>query len=148
MAFILLLASCGVANNLPPATDTVNVRDSIALHWIDSVRYIPKEIVKDIVPQYDTLVMETSMAKSTSYVDTTTHTLKGKLENKKGIEYKYIYKDRVEYRDSIHVVREPYPVEVEKIVHKHYWYESILWLFTILAVVFIAFKIIKIYLKI
>lgn len=145
---ILLLVSCGVTNQLPPATDTTNIRDSIAIHYVDSTVIIPVERIVDIVPQYDTLIMETSMAKSTSYVDTLTHTIKGKLENKKGIEYKYIYKDRIEYRDSIHVVKEPYPVEVEKIVHKHYWYESILWFFTVLALLFIAWKVIKIYIKV
>lgn len=89
----------------------------------DSIVYIPQEIIRDVVPQLDTLVLESSLAKSISYVDTTTYTLKGKLENKKEI----IHKDRIIYRDSIVVQKQevPVPVEVEKKVIPKWCYYSL-----------------------
>lgn len=145
---LILAVCCAVTQpTVQPINNQTNIKDSIAIHWVDSVRYIPKEVIKDIVPQYDSLIMETSMAKSVSYVDTTTHTLKGLLTNKKGIEYKYIYKDRIEYRDSIQIKEVPVPVEVEKIVVKSPWYQFILWIFSIIGLISTVIAAIKIYLK-
>ena len=88
------------------------IRDSVVIR--DSVRIIPVERVKDIVPSYDTLNMETSIAKSSSWVDTTTHTLQGVIENKKQttIQTKVIEKI-VERVDTVKIY-EPQPYEVIK----------------------------------
>lgn len=139
---LLLSSSCSTYSQIPVETQ-YNIVDSIQIHQVDSVVYIPKEVIKDVVPQYDTLVMESSAAKSVSYVDTTTHTLKGKLENKKGIEYKYIYKDRVEYRDSTVIKEVPVEVLKEVVKTKHPFYESILWLLSSLFVIPLIIKIVK-----
>ena len=141
---ILLVIGCGVCKpNVPGPSNQVNVRDSIVYNIVDSTVIYPVEVVKDIVPVYDTLKMETSLAEATAYVDTTMHVLRGSIKNKEGYSVKIKYVDRIEYRDSIQIVKEPY--EVEKIVTKtkHPFYESILWLFTILSVVYIIIKIIK-----
>lgn len=88
------------------------IRDSVVIR--DSIRIIPVERVKDIVPSYDTLNMETSIAKSSSWVDTTTHTLQGVIENKKqtAIQTKVIEKI-VEKIDTVRIY-EPVPYEVIK----------------------------------
>lgn len=117
LLFSLLLVGCSTIKEIPvkEIERVVNVyRDSLRIK--DSIRVIPVERIVDIVPEYDTLKMETSLAASTSWVDTVTHTLKGKLENKKEAETKYI--ERIEYIEKIDTVYiqipDPYPVEVEK----------------------------------
>lgn len=138
LVILLTLFGCGTIKPVPVETIIqYETRDSLVLR--DSTVIIPVERVVDVVPPYDTLKLETSMAEALAWVDTTTHTLKGKLENKTGIQYKYLYKDRVEYRDSI--VTKEIPVEVEKIVNKHYPYEKWLWMYFILSIAAIAFII-------
>lgn len=115
LAILPTFFSCTVTKYVPIETQ-VNVRDSVAISYRDSVVIIPTERIVDIVRQYDTLYLESSAAKSTAYIDTSTHTLKGTLENKQEIQYKYVYRDRIKYRDSIQIKEVPYPVEVEKVV--------------------------------
>lgn len=133
-----ILSSCGTTTHIPVET-IINYKDSTLIHMVDSIRYIPKERIVDVVPVYDSLTLETNMAKAKAWVDTITHTLKGSLENKKGIEYKYIYKDRVEVKDSI--VTKEVPVEVTKEVKTHYGYEKWLWIISILSLLYVGYKI-------
>ena len=131
----ILLGGCSLLKPVPVETiikyeyrDSTRIKDSTVLN--------PIERIKDIVPVYDSLKMETSMAKAQAWVDTTTHTLKGKLENKRGIQYKYIYKDRIIQKDSI--ITKEVPVEVEKILKIHYPYEKYLWAYLIGSLLVIA----------
>ena len=142
---LFFTSSCGVLSNKPNThTETIyNVIDSIQLH--DSIVYIPKERIVDIVPIYDTLVLESSKAVSKSYVDTSRHVLRGSIENKSGIEYKYKYINKIEYRDSITIKEVPVEVEVIKNVKTHFWYEKILWIFSLIGLFFIAKILIKMY---
>ena len=55
------------------------------------------------------------------------------------VKYKYIYKDRVEYRDSI--VTKEVPIEVTKEVKTHYSYEKWLWMISILSLLYVGLKI-------
>ena len=141
---LALAISCGTVKPLPPANNTTNVKDSTVIHIVDSVRIIPKEVIKDVVPQYDTLVMETSMTKSVSYVDTTTHTLKGTLNNKQGVTEKIVYKDKLVYKDSIQIKEIPYPVEVTKEVTK---YPKTYWWFMAISILAVVYLGVKLYLK-
>ena len=136
---IILINSCGISK--PNTTTIIQYKDSTITNIVDSVVYIPKERIVDIVPIYDTLYLETSKAKSVSYVDTTNHVLRGSIENKAGIEYKYIYKDKIVYRDSLITKEIEVPYEVIKEVKTHFWYEKFLWLMTILSILYITFKI-------
>ena len=145
---ILLIAACGVVKPVVPGpSNNVNVRDSIVYNIIDSTVYHPVEVIKDIVPQYDTLHMSTSLAEAQAYVDTSLHVLRGSIKNKEGYTQKIKYVDRIEYRDSIQVVKEPYPVEIEKKVKTHYWYEKILWFFAVIGLTWIVKICIKLYAK-
>ena len=143
----LFVVSCALFKEVP-VKDQINIRDSIVVHQVDSVVYIPKEVIKDIVPVYDTLKMSTSMAEAEAYVDTTTHTLKGSLNNKQGTTTKIKYVDRIQYRDSIQIKEVPIPVEVEKEVKIHPWYERILWVMSAIGLIFIFLLALKIYRKI
>ena len=143
----LFVVSCALFKEVP-VKDQINIRDSIVVHQVDSVVYIPKEVIKDIVPVYDTLKMSTSMAEAEAYVDTTTHTLKGSLNNKQGTTTKIKYVDRIQYRDSIQIKEVPIPVKVEKEVKIHPWYERILWVMSIIGLIFMVLLTLKIYRKI
>ena len=145
---VLLIIACGVVKPvIPGPSNNVNVRDSIVYNIKDSTVIRPVEVIKDIVPVYDTLHMSTSLAEADAYVDTSLHVLRGSIKNKEGYIQKIKYVDRIEYRDSIQVVKEPYPVEIEKIVHKHYWYEKILWFFSLIGLAWLIKIFINLYAK-
>lgn len=80
--FCVLLSGCGTTKYVP-IKETEYVRDTVILK-ADTVRLtIPVEKIVEVVPQFDTLRMETSVAKAEAYLDTLTQTLKGQLKNKK-----------------------------------------------------------------
>lgn len=77
----LMMTGCGATRYIP-VKSTETVRDTVILKP-DTVRIeIPRERVVEVVPQLDTLNMETSVASARAYLDTLTRTLKGSLENK------------------------------------------------------------------
>ena len=92
--------------------EVVNYKDSIQIR--DSIVVIPVERIIDIVPQYDTLKLETTQAKAKAYVDTTLRLLRGSIENKERAktEVREVVKF-VERTDTIYVEK-PVPYEVEK----------------------------------
>lgn len=123
---IFLTVSCSPKIVYVPVHSYTNVRDSVIVSYRDSIRVIPIERIVDIVAEYDTLFLETSLAKSVAYVDTNTHSLKGTIENKQAVQYRYVTEYKTEYRDSIVFQEKPYPVE--KIVRESYvpWYHKVL----------------------
>lgn len=137
---ILLCISCGVTKPTVPIETIYNYRDSVIVR-VDSVKVdVPVERYVDIVNYTDTLTLETSVAKAIAYADTTTRTLKGEIKNKPvQLKKEIVYQDRViekeVYKDK------PVYVEVEKIKTKHPFYEPILWLFSLLSIIYIAIKI-------
>lgn len=142
---ILMTVSCSTVKYVP-ISDSENIHkvDSTIIQYRDTTIFIevPVEVVKEVVPQLDTLYMETSLAKSTSYLDTTTRTLKGELKNKQEPLEKIVYlpsKEHIVYRDSIITKEVPVEVQVEK---KHIpewvWYSVI---FNVIVLCYIGFKI-------
>ena len=138
---LLLVTSCSLLSKIPREEVHIIVRDSVSIHIKDSINWIPKEKIVDVVAQYDTLNLETSLAKSQAYVDTTTHTLKGKIENKQGIQQQYkekiIYREhrdtlwRTEYKDKI--VEKP----VKYVPKWAYWTLA----FSLIALIYLGLKI-------
>ena len=142
----IFFPSCAPIKQIPVET-VINVKDTTIVHIVDSTVYIPVEVVKEIVNQYDTLYMETSKAWSKAYIDTNFNILRGEINNKTGTEYKYIYKDKVQYKDSIvyqDVIKE---VPVDKIVRKNPWYFYVLLPFTIIGLIIAIYWIIKLCMK-
>ena len=142
----ILMVACGTIKPVPVET-IINYKDSVVVNVVDSTVYIPVERVVDIVPAYDTLHLETSKAVAEAWVDTTLHVLRGNIENKTGVEYKYIYKDKIQWRDSLVYKEVPVEVQVEKIKHKHYWYEPILWVFALMSLFYIIIYVLKKYVR-
>ena len=106
---------------------------------------IPVERYVDVVPAYDTLRLETTLAKSEAYVDTLTHTLKGNLEHKpEALKTTIKYKDHIVTvtKDSLVTKEIPVPVEVvREVTPKWVW-----WLVFLNVLICIAIGI-KAYLK-
>lgn len=143
----LLAAACGTTHHLPSENThtTVVVKDSI--RWKDSTVLVPIPVERyvDVVRQYDTLKLESTLARSVSYVDTLTHTLKGTLTHKpESVKTIIKYKDRIvtEYRDSISIKEVPVEVEVIKTkVPSWCW-----WLLVFNVLVLLVFAV-RLYLK-
>lgn len=118
--FIMIGCATTKPNIITPKEEIkITLRDSVVIK--DSIVITPIERIVDIVPQYDTLYLQTSLAKSKAWVDTTTHSLRGEItnkeqaQNKNRIEVKYI--NRV---DSVIIEKPiPYP-EPEPYVPKVY----------------------------
>lgn len=110
-----IVNGCSSVRYIPISSDTlVNVIDSIAWHDSTVVTYLTKERIVDVVPEYDTLFLETEYARAEARLDTTTHMLKGSIENKTDapVKTEIKWKEKIVYRDSI--VTKEVPVEVEK----------------------------------
>lgn len=76
-----LMTGCGGTRYIP-VKSTETVRDTVILKP-DTVRVeVPRERAVEVVPQLDTLNMETSVASAQAYLDTLTRTLRGTLKNK------------------------------------------------------------------
>ena len=143
LLFILTLI-CSCSPKIYPPSEHIVIRDSVNVIIRDSINWIPKERIVDVVPTYDTLKMETSLASSTAYVDTNTHTLKGKIENKKGVEKCIkIVEKYAEKCDTI-FVKVPVTVEVEKPVK---YIPKFFWGTLVYAVLVTLLFAVKIYLK-
>lgn len=111
LSYIFILFSCKSVSEVTRDISDVKIetiyKDSV--RYIDSV--IPIERYVDIARDYDTLTLETSQAKAQCWIDSIF--LKGMIENKKIINYKYIdrwntitndsivYKDKIDYIETI-----------------------------------------------
>ena len=129
---LLLFVSCSTIKYVPVKGEDIYHTEYVTK---DSIVYTPVEVIKEVVPELDTLYMETTVAKAKAYLDTNLNTLKGEMKNKKEI----IYKDKIVYRDSIIIQKQEIPVEVEvekKVVPSWCW-----WLLGINILVVIGFTI-------
>lgn len=139
---VLLIFGCGTARK------TTIIEHKTETHYIDSTRWhdstiyytIPIERYRDYASLLDTLRLETSLARSEAYIDTTNNTLKGSIENKRdSLKTVIKWKEHIVYKDSL--VYQEVPVEVVKEVTKYpksYWY---LLGATILTVLYFALKV-------
>lgn len=144
VSILIFLSSCSCFKNVPREEIHYVQKDSTILKIVDSIRYIPVERYVDIVHSYDTLKLETSLAQAEAFVDTNTHTLKGKIENKKGLEKCVkIVEKYVEKCDTI-FVKVPVTVEVEKPVK---YIPKFFWGTLVYAVLVTLLFAVKIYLK-
>ena len=114
---LLMMTSCAGIKQIPVQTvEKVVYRDSL-IYINDTVRVeIPKEVVKEVVPQIDTSYLKTSLAESVAYLDTTERKLHHTLTQKGEIKIKYDTIVKVQYVDRI--VEKEVPVEVEVIKYK------------------------------
>lgn len=144
ITIIFLLCGCGSVKYIYlPSETKIEYRDSTV--YKDSIVYRPVEVIKEVSPVYDTLRLETSLAKASAYVDTVFNVIKGEIKNKSGVKERVVYKEKTVYRDSVKVVEVPVEVEKQVIEYKHFWYEKILVLFALIGVISIAKILIRLY---
>ena len=144
LVMLFLAVSCGLGKHLPPAENNhhLEVRDSVRI--VDSVRITEKARYKDYTSLLDTLSIEDPHANMKAWVDTTHNILAGEL-NVEPVEEK----TRIEYKDrEVHdttYIKEPFPVEVEKVVAPKIfpWSLALNFLFLALTGLWIYLKIQK-----
>lgn len=119
---LLGLSGCGVLRCPKPE---LQVRDSLVLHIKDSlaIRYIPVEVpvpvevMREIIPSSDSSHLETSVARSDAFIDSTGH-LHHTLENKAGsslhVDVPVEEHFHSEQQQASHVEKETVIKEVEK----------------------------------
>lgn len=113
--FIFSFMGCSTTRYVPVKEvekEVTNYKDSIRIK--DSIVVIPVEKIVDIVPQYDTLKLETTQAKAKAYVDTTLHLLRGSIENKNNNKTEVREVIRFVERTDTLYIEKPVPYEVEK----------------------------------
>lgn len=115
-------------------------KDSIVQR--DSLVYVPYEVVKDY--SLDTLVMQTSLAVSKSWLDTSTFYIVGELKNLKALEVKYIEVDKWHTKDSIVEKEKPVPYEVEVVKTK---IPTVFWITFFLCVGLLCYGLWRLYRK-
>lgn len=111
----------------------------------DSIIYVPFESVKEITILYDTLVMETSLAKSKCYVDTVNNCLNGHIWNKSAIHQHYTSVDNVSTKDSLIYIEKPVPY---KVIEKERYVPRLVWACIIWAAISILILGFVVYIKI
>ena len=112
-AWVAILAcSCGTPKYIT-VKEKEYIKDTVLIK-ADTVKVdIPVEVKVNVVPELDTLKMETSVAEAEAYLDTLTQTLKGTLKNKKTELKKEIQVvEKTKYVE--HKVEVPVPYEVVK----------------------------------
>lgn len=90
LAALLILSGCGVLR-CPRQQPELQIRDSLVLHVRDSIaiKYVevavpvPVEVMREIIPSSDSSHLETSLATSEAFIDSTGR-LHHTLENKAG----------------------------------------------------------------
>lgn len=137
----VLTYSCSPIKYVPIEHEKeTNIKDSIIYNMRDSITVIPVERIVDIVPQYDTLTLETSLAKAKAYVDTTLHVLKGNIENKETFTQHTQKEEKEKIKVEYIFEEKPIPYKVEVITVKHPSYEKWLWLVIAAALGYVVIK--------
>ena len=112
-AWVAILAcSCGTPKYIT-VKEKEYIKDTVLIK-ADTVKVdIPVEVKVNVVPELDTLKMETSVAEAEAYLDTLTQTLKSTLKKKKAELKKEIHVvEKTKYVE--HKVEVPVPYEVVK----------------------------------
>ena len=122
---------------------TVNVKDSTAIHYIDSIRIKEETRYKDFTGLLDTLKINGQRSRMWAAADTTRDALVGGLEEDSVEEkVKIIYKTKWMVKDSIRIEEKPvpYPVEVvKKEVPRWCWWSLVINILGLLTGAFVIY---------
>lgn len=143
MLILFCLNSCGPLKEIPiQYIDRIEYRDT-TIYIKDTIKIeVPKEVVKEVIPDIDTSYIETSIASSIAYVDTTKRAIYHKLEQNGEIKILYDTLVKVQYVDRYIEKEVPVIQTVEK-----YKRDSIFWISIILNIIVVLIIAFKIYLK-
>lgn len=139
------ISSCCAIREVPiNTTQTDSVRIERVVEYRDTTIYVdvPREVIREVVPELDTLYMENTVATSRSYLDTTTRTLRGELKTKPTKLPQPVKLPETTEKEEIikEIIKEvPVTVEVEKrYIPKWCWYSLIC---NIVVVLLIGFRL-------
>ena len=142
---VLFCVGCATVKEVPVnTTQTDSVRIEKVVEYRDTTIYVdvPREIIREVVPELDTLYMENTVATSRSYLDTTTRTLKGELKSKPTKLPKPVKLPETTEKEEVikEIIKEvPVTVEVEKrYIPTWCWYSFI---GNIVVVLLIGFRV-------
>lgn len=114
---VAMFTGCSTLKEVPVQTvEKIEYRDSLVYVHDTLTIPIPYEKIVEVVPEIDTSYLETSVAKSTAYLDTAKRKLHHTLEQKGSIKYIHDTVHVVEYVDRVY--EKEVPVEVEVIKYK------------------------------
>ena len=142
---VLFCISCAPVKEVPVNTHQIDsVRVEKVVEYRDTTIYVdvPREVIREVVPELDTLYMENTVATSRSYLDTSTRTLKGELKTKPTkLPQPVKIPETIEKEEIIKEIIKEIPVTVE--VEKRYiptwcWYSLI---GNIVVVLLIGFRL-------
>lgn len=142
---VLFCFGCATVKEVPVNTHQIDsVRVEKVVEYRDTTIYVevPHEVIKEVVPELDTLFMENRVATSTTFLDTTTRTLRGELKTKPvKLPQPVKLPETTEKEEIIKEVIKEVPVTVE--VEKRYipqwcWYSLI---GNIVVVLLIGFRL-------
>lgn len=92
LSMLLLMSCAGLKKEkivYVPAETKIEYRDSL-IYIRDTIKVeVPKEVVKEVIPQIDTSYLKTSLAESIAYIDTLERKLHHTLTQKGEIKIKY-----------------------------------------------------------
>ena len=144
LSFLLILVSCKTIQYVPVETiKEVHVKDSVYVTDTLVRVELEKARLSDFVDVGDTLVLQTDLARSTAFIDTTAGKLKGTLENiKPYVEKPIPVQHKIEYRDTVITKEIPVEVEVEKIVKVVPFFWKFLSVIGLIALLILALKLI------
>lgn len=127
-----LLVGCASVKEVPVNTHQIDsVRVERVVEYRDTTIYVevPHEVIKEVVPELDTLFMENRVATSTTFLDTTTRTLRGELKTKPTKLPQPVKLPETTEKEEIikEIIKEvPVTVEVEKrYIPQWCWYSLI-----------------------
>lgn len=119
-AIVIVFSGCKTIQYVPIETvKEIHIKDSV--YFRDTLIRIELEKARlsDFCDVNDTLVLQTDLARSTAFLDTTSGKLRGTLENiKKEAVQNVPLKEKIVYKDSIVTKEISVPVEVTKEVIK------------------------------
>ena len=144
----LAIGGCAVIKPVPIETGTtVHVIDSVAIHYLDSIRIYEATRYRDFAWMNDTLKLNGSRSRAWAVCDTLKGAITGELEEDPVEEKtRIVYKDKIVYKDSIRFEEKPVPVEIvkeKKIYPKWMIVLSILGVISTLVLGFIGYLKIK-----
>lgn len=123
----------------------IEYRDSI-IHITDTIKVeIPKEKIVEVVPQLDTSRLETKLAISTAFLDTTKRTINHTLEHKptalkQAIDTVIVVQTKTEYLEKPTIVEVETPVKYVPTIYKYSLWFSIAIIAFVLRGIFLKIR--------
>lgn len=144
--FLLMICmnSCSTIKEVPiQYIDRVEYKDT-TIYIKDTIKIeVPKEVVKEVIPQVDTSYLETSVASSIAYLDTAKRSIYHKIQQKGHIDILYDTLVTVQYVDRYIEKEVPVIQTVDR-----YKRDTLFWISVIFNVIILMYIAFKIYLKI